>query len=79
MYKTSFPEKVFDAFFPIVVIVLIFCVIVMVATLLGSAIDDPVCAFNSSSLECRTHKVEACMKTELYTKDQCVILVGSGK
>ena len=33
----------------------------------------------ADSFTCKNSRVEECLKTEQYTKDQCVILIGGGK
>lgn len=49
-----------------------------VGNILQNGIDTGPCWRDTASVECKIAKVEQCMATEQYTKDQCVTLVGGG-
>jgi hypothetical protein len=62
----------------LMLVIIAVALISMFGLLLPVLQGDP-CAFKRDSFECKDYKVQQCLKTELYTKDQCVTLVGSGK
>jgi NADH:ubiquinone oxidoreductase subunit 3 (subunit A) len=63
------------------ILVLVLVVVVVVLGVLSPFVDPnrPPCSKNEASFECKNWKVQQCLKTEQYTKDQCVILIGGGK
>lgn len=62
----------------VVIIVMVAVLGPTVANILSNGFDTGPCRSDKSSVECKLQKVEQCMKTEQYTKDQCVTLVGGG-
>lgn len=69
----------------IFILVLVVVVVIAVLEILAPAADrllhdKSMCyTHDEKSMECINERMEACLKTEQYTKDQCVILVGGTK
>lgn len=66
------------------VLILFAIAVIVIFALLGNAvgnifngIENP--CFHSDSFECLDHKVNQCLASEKYTKEQCVQLVGGHK
>jgi hypothetical protein len=62
----------------VLVLVLIAVVVICFLAVFGPLFSG-VCGLGHSQFECSDSKVQECLKTEQYTKDQCVILVGGSK
>lgn len=66
------------------ILILIAVVVIVVLALLGPAIGsmlgNPVLAscMNQQSFECKNAKVEQCLASEQYSREECIALIGGG-
>lgn len=81
----AFVKFITDWFWEILFAVLLFVVIWVVMLAIFPIIDRQLhdksaCYIKpEKSMECIQERMDKCLKTEQYTKDQCVILIGGGK
>lgn len=66
------------------ILILIAVVVIVILAILGPAIGN---VFNgvvnnpclsSQSFECKNHRVEQCMTSEDYSREECIALIGGG-
>lgn len=50
-------------------------VIVLVLVLSGS---NSACFMDKTSFACKNQRVEECLKSEQYTREECIALIGGG-
>lgn len=65
--------------FEYILILVLVVVIVIVVIGVFAPVLTGVCGIGHSQFECNDSKVQECLKSEQYTKDQCVILVGGNR
>lgn len=62
----------------ILALAIISILIVVAAVIFGAVVANEDNCTNST-YECRSHQVELCIKQEVYTKDQCIVMLGGSK
>ena len=68
-----------DPFNVVATIILITVFIVGVIVLANARIHETPCTLNQpTTFECRSYQVDQCLKSELYTREECIALVGGG-
>lgn len=58
------------------ILVLIAVIIIVVVSLLGSAINSPCHDYKDTSFVCRDYQLQQCIKSEKYSEEECMALVG---
>jgi hypothetical protein len=62
--------------YALILILVAVCVIVMLAVF-APLVNNP--CFNSGSFACKQARVQECMQSEAFTKEQCVFLMGDSE
>lgn len=81
----AFIKLITDWFWEILFVVFLFVamgvVIMAISPIIDRQLHDKSACYIKSekSMECIQERMDQCLKTEQYTKDQCVILIGGGK
>jgi len=69
----------------VLILVLVAVVVIAILAVAGPSIDrllnnTSACyTHDANSMECIQERMDACLKTERYSKNQCVILIGGVK
>ena len=67
----------------VLIFVLIACVVIVciavLAPVIGNVFNGDVCSKQPDSFACTDLKVQQCLQSEKYNKDQCVLLIGGAK
>jgi hypothetical protein len=61
----------------ILIVTVIIAVLALVGPGIGNLIGSNPC-WDEDSFTCKNHRVQECLASELYTKEQCVTLIGGG-
>lgn len=60
------------------ILVLVAIVLIVIIAALSPVLQGNPCV-RPESFECVDYRVQECVKTEQYTRDECIVLIGGGK